>query len=183
MAVVPRLPRRPRSRASSLHGFAEPAWLLLHGSLHRVVVVRRPRPRLVALRQQIAQARRAGCSRESPCPGSGPYCTTSSTSTNSTASTVIAFYAWWARVADWLDRRVWGGVGRLRHLALRPVGAVESLPRHQRRRRQLRQRLRRTLHRRRPAGARAERPRANLPANPGARRRRAGCNSDLERRP
>jgi NADH-quinone oxidoreductase subunit L len=26
------------------------------------------------------------------------------------AVTVIAFYAWWARVADWLDRRVWGGV-------------------------------------------------------------------------
>jgi len=25
-------------------------------------------------------------------------------------ATVIAFYAWWARVADWLDRRVWGGV-------------------------------------------------------------------------
>ena len=25
--------------------------------------------------------------------------------------TVIAFYAWWARVADWLDRRVWGGSG------------------------------------------------------------------------
>jgi NADH-quinone oxidoreductase subunit L len=24
--------------------------------------------------------------------------------------TVIAFYEWWARVADWLDRRVWGGV-------------------------------------------------------------------------
>jgi NADH-quinone oxidoreductase subunit L len=24
--------------------------------------------------------------------------------------TVIAFYVWWARVADWLDRRVWGGV-------------------------------------------------------------------------
>jgi NADH-quinone oxidoreductase subunit L len=23
--------------------------------------------------------------------------------------TVIAFYNWWARVADWLDRRVWGG--------------------------------------------------------------------------
>ena len=23
--------------------------------------------------------------------------------------TLIAFYAWWARVADWLDRRVWGG--------------------------------------------------------------------------
>ena len=26
------------------------------------------------------------------------------------ALTVIAFYFWWARVADWLDRRVWGGV-------------------------------------------------------------------------
>jgi NADH-quinone oxidoreductase subunit L len=24
--------------------------------------------------------------------------------------TVIAFYEWWARVAEWLDRRVWGGV-------------------------------------------------------------------------
>jgi len=24
--------------------------------------------------------------------------------------TFIAFYAWWARVADWLDRRLWGGV-------------------------------------------------------------------------
>ncbi len=24
--------------------------------------------------------------------------------------TVIAFYAWWAKVADWLDRRVWGGM-------------------------------------------------------------------------
>jgi NADH-quinone oxidoreductase subunit L len=25
-------------------------------------------------------------------------------------ATLIAFYAWWARVADWLDRRVWGGI-------------------------------------------------------------------------
>ena len=24
--------------------------------------------------------------------------------------TVIAFYAWWARVADWFDRRIWGGL-------------------------------------------------------------------------
>jgi NADH-quinone oxidoreductase subunit L len=24
--------------------------------------------------------------------------------------TVIAFYYWWARVADWFDRRVWGGI-------------------------------------------------------------------------
>jgi NADH-quinone oxidoreductase subunit L len=26
------------------------------------------------------------------------------------AATVIAFYGWWARVSDWLDRRVWGGL-------------------------------------------------------------------------
>jgi NADH-quinone oxidoreductase subunit L len=25
-------------------------------------------------------------------------------------ATVIAFYVWWAKVADWLDRRVWGGI-------------------------------------------------------------------------
>jgi NADH-quinone oxidoreductase subunit L len=25
-------------------------------------------------------------------------------------ATVIAFYAWWAHVADWLDRHVWGGI-------------------------------------------------------------------------
>ncbi len=25
-------------------------------------------------------------------------------------ATFIAFYAWWARVADWLDQRIWGGI-------------------------------------------------------------------------
>ena len=25
-------------------------------------------------------------------------------------ATVVAFYGWWARVADWVDRRVWGGL-------------------------------------------------------------------------
>jgi NADH-quinone oxidoreductase subunit L len=25
-------------------------------------------------------------------------------------ATFIAFYYWWARVADWLDRRIWGGI-------------------------------------------------------------------------
>ena len=25
-------------------------------------------------------------------------------------ATVIAFYSWWARVSDWFDRRVWGGI-------------------------------------------------------------------------
>jgi len=34
--------------------------------------------------------------------------------------TVIAFYAWWARVSDWLDRKVWGG-------AVAVVAAIFSL--------------------------------------------------------
>jgi NADH-quinone oxidoreductase subunit L len=25
-------------------------------------------------------------------------------------ATVIAFYYWWAKVADWLDRRIWSGI-------------------------------------------------------------------------
>ena len=33
--------------------------------------------------------------------------------------TVIAFYAWWARVADWFDRRVWGGLVAAVTLAFR----------------------------------------------------------------
>jgi NADH-quinone oxidoreductase subunit L len=28
-------------------------------------------------------------------------------------ATVIAFYSWFARVTDWLDRRLWGGLVRL----------------------------------------------------------------------
>ena len=46
-------------------------------------------------------------------------------------ATVIAFYDWWARVADWLDRRVWGGVVAGGCVGLSPVGAVEPLPRYQ----------------------------------------------------
>jgi NADH-quinone oxidoreductase subunit L len=33
--------------------------------------------------------------------------------------TVIAFYFWWARVADWFDRRVWGGIVAAITLAFR----------------------------------------------------------------
>ena len=34
-------------------------------------------------------------------------------------ATVIEFYAWWARVADWFDRRVWGGIVAAVTLAFR----------------------------------------------------------------
>ncbi len=47
-------------------------------------------------------------------------------------ATVIAFYAWWAKVADWLDRRVWGGIVAGVALVFRLLGAVESLPRYER---------------------------------------------------
>ena len=33
--------------------------------------------------------------------------------------TVVGFYEWWARVADWLDRRVWGGIVTAVTLAFR----------------------------------------------------------------
>jgi hypothetical protein len=36
--------------------------------------------------------------------------------------TVIAFYRWWARVADWLDRRLWGGAVAGVALELRHCG-------------------------------------------------------------
>ena len=45
--------------------------------------------------------------------------------------TVIAFYAWWAGVADWLDRRIWGGMVAGVAWTFGLVGAVEPLSRHQ----------------------------------------------------
>jgi NADH-quinone oxidoreductase subunit L len=41
--------------------------------------------------------------------------------------TVIAFYAWWAKVADWLDRRVWGGAVALVALTFRGVAQLSRL--------------------------------------------------------
>ena len=74
--------------------------------------------------------------------------------------TVIAFYAWWARVADWLDRRVWGGiVARVAWLfglwaqlnRLLDMNWVDG---------GFDKGCEELSERRRPAGARAERPRA-----------------------
>ena len=44
--------------------------------------------------------------------------------------TVIAFYKWWARVADWLDRRVWGGIVALVAWIFGSLGAAQSPARH-----------------------------------------------------
>ena len=48
-------------------------------------------------------------------------------------ATFIAFYGWWARVADWLDRRVWGGAVSGVALCVSRMGAVESAARRERR--------------------------------------------------
>jgi NADH-quinone oxidoreductase subunit L len=41
--------------------------------------------------------------------------------------TVIAFFRWWARVADWLDRRVWGGIVAGVALAFRGLAHLDRL--------------------------------------------------------
>ena len=41
--------------------------------------------------------------------------------------TVIAFYAWWARVADWLDRHIWGGIVSLVALFFRLLAQLDRL--------------------------------------------------------
>ncbi len=41
--------------------------------------------------------------------------------------TVIAFYTWWAKVADWLDRRVWGGAVTLVVLLFRGGAQLSRL--------------------------------------------------------
>ena len=94
--------------------------------------------------------------------------------------TVIAFYAWWARVADWLDRRVWGGIVALvawlfglwaQLNRLLDVNWVDGG-------------FDKTCEELSTGGgllARVEeRPRAELPAHSCRGRRRAGRNSSLE---
>ena len=43
-------------------------------------------------------------------------------------ATVIAFYGWWAKVADWLDRRAWGGIVGRSGAGIPRMGPVESVP-------------------------------------------------------
>ena len=97
-----------RASALDLHAFAEPAWLMLLLTSCAIVAVgigiswwlygskspaatepdvleRAVPPIWAALRDRLYMDELYGV-------------------------TVIAFYSWWARVADWLDRRVFGGI-------------------------------------------------------------------------
>ncbi|HWE84311.1 MAG TPA: NADH-quinone oxidoreductase subunit L [Terracidiphilus sp.] len=97
-----------RKAALDLHAFAEPAWLMLLASSCVIVVVgigvawwlygnKSPRAEEPdALEKAIPPVWRALSNRLYVDEFYG--------------ATVIAFYYWWARVADWLDRRVWGGI-------------------------------------------------------------------------
>ena len=64
---------------------------------------------LVALRRQARRSRRSRM-RWSGCAAGLGWLRDRLYMDEFYGATVIAFYAWWARVADWLDRRVWGGV-------------------------------------------------------------------------
>jgi NADH-quinone oxidoreductase subunit L len=74
-----------------------------------VVVFGGSRAGLVALWQQVAEGRRARCA-GSGCAIAVGWLRDRLYVDEFYGVTVIAFYEWWARVADWLDRRVWGGV-------------------------------------------------------------------------
>ena len=65
---------------------------------------------LVAVWEQVAACGRAGCAGEGD---AGPVWAALRDKfyiDELYGATVIAFYHWWARGADWLDRRVWGGL-------------------------------------------------------------------------
>src|SRR5579862_4898895 len=93
-----------------LHAFAEPAWLMLLLTSCIIVAVgigfgwaiygnRSPEPSA----PDALQARM---------PGIWTVLANKFYIDELYGATVIAFYAWWARVADWFDRFVWGGAVR-----------------------------------------------------------------------
>ena len=97
--------------------------------------------------------------------------------------TVIAFYYWWANVADWIDREVWGDMVATVTWLFKGWAQLQSLLRRQDGRRRLRQRLRRDLQRRRPSCAHTDRPRSDISSPSRGSSCRSGCHPDLERTP
>jgi NADH-quinone oxidoreductase subunit L len=92
---------------TDLHAFAEPAWLMLLGTSCVIVIVgiglgwllygnKSPKPEAPDVLEAAA-----------PLPWK--WLRDRLYVDELYGATVIAFYGWWARVADWLDRRVWGG--------------------------------------------------------------------------
>lgn len=91
-----------------LHAFAEPAWLMLLLTSCVIVVIgiglgwflygsKSPQPE-------------APDALESAMPSVWRVLSNKFYIDELYGVTVIAFYYWWARVADWFDRRIWGGI-------------------------------------------------------------------------
>ena len=65
---------------------------------------------VAALRRSLSQAYGAGCAGADKSASAWAALSDKLYVDEFYGVTVIAFYGWWARVSDWLDRWVWGGV-------------------------------------------------------------------------
>jgi len=93
---------------SDLHAFAEPAWLMLLATSCVIVIVGIGLGWLLYGNKPTSAEEPDVLERAVP-----PVWKALSNRLYMDelyGATVIAFYGWWAKVADWLDRRVWGGV-------------------------------------------------------------------------
>ena len=92
---------------SDLHAFAEPAWLMLLATSCVIVIVGIGLGWLLYGNKPTSAEEPDVLERAVP-----PVWKALSNRLYMDelyGATVIAFYGWWGRVADWLDRRVWGG--------------------------------------------------------------------------
>ena len=97
-----------RSASLDLHAFAEPAWLMLLLTSCVIVVVG------IGLGWSLyggkSPAPETSDVLESAAPLPWAWLRDRLYIDELYAETVIAFYTWWSKVADWLDRRVFGGI-------------------------------------------------------------------------
>jgi NADH-quinone oxidoreductase subunit L len=97
-----------RAAGLDLHAFAEPAWLMLLLTSCVIVVVG------IGLGWALYGSKSPAASQpdvlERALPPVWAALRDRLYVDEFYAATVIAFYAWWAKVADWLDRRVFGGI-------------------------------------------------------------------------
>ncbi|HEY1903118.1 MAG TPA: NADH-quinone oxidoreductase subunit L [Terracidiphilus sp.] len=96
-----------RAAAVDLHAFAEPAWLMLLLTSCVIVIVGIGLGWLLYGAKSPAPETPDVLEAAAPLPWA--WLRDRLYVDEFYGMTVIAFYNWWARVADWLDRRVWGG--------------------------------------------------------------------------
>ncbi|MGA2653278.1 MAG: NADH-quinone oxidoreductase subunit L [Terracidiphilus sp.] len=93
---------------SDLHAFAEPAWLMLLATSCMIVIVG------IGLGWMLYGNKPTSAGEPDVLERAVPLVWKALSDRlyvdELYGATVIAFYGWWGQVADWLDRRVWGGV-------------------------------------------------------------------------